>query len=340
MPVSAKIDLRNSAAMDEACTRAITECKVGTVLRTPERVPAEDNGALLLTGYRVTTLKTAAQWPPFEYMAVLIGSHLESGQIVAAPAHTPATVAFNQPPAPQDAGEGFTGSVFRFDVADRLGSRPPTGTLCLWLIVRGEYSGPAKIKVFKPDLRPIEDPEVVKFLARWRIQNKQKPRSADPATVWPPEAVFGSHPSYRSRVIGPPVPAQGISIQAPNVVIDGGLTQWILSGSYRLRVARRHIVETPVCGYSTTAVVPITLVVTTNKAAGPVVLHLRLPSESPVAHSSLAPMVEGRFTLNLFTMPGMWREPGTYFIYAVCGDTLSAPAVTSLTTDTTLVRAG
>jgi hypothetical protein len=294
------------------------------------------NGRLPLAGCRVDTLRAAAQWPPFEDIAVIVAAHIESGRVFAARAFAPSTEVTDPPPRPRDPGEGWTGSTFRIDVAARLGFRLEPGTFCVWLVVRGEACSPVRIEVVKPARPGFDDPEVAKFIANWRDGKVAKPRSADPATIWPAESVFGSYPSYRICAESPPIPKQGISLWAKRVVALEKGARWVLAGSFRLAIPRRHVVLKPVSGNPATAVVPITLVVTARDAAGPFVRHLRVPSKSPISARDDTPLVEGHFTLNLFSLPRMWRAPHTYCIYAVCGDTLSAPAVSALVSEAML----
>jgi hypothetical protein len=106
--------------------------------------------------------------------------------------------------------------------------------------------------------------------------------------------------------------------------------QQILSGSFRLKIPRRHIVTEPLSGDPTTALVPVTLVVMDNEIPGPILRHLRVPSFSEIRSTDAVPIVEGRFNLNLLAFTIRWQPSHTYFIYAVSGDTLSNPATTSM----------
>lgn len=332
--------LAGGPALEDALARFILERAAGTALRAPERVLSTGDGTLPLAGCRVLTLREAARQPPFEDMAVLVASHIETGKVYAARAFAQATEASDAPPVPQDPGEGWTGSSFRIDVAARLGLRLEPGTYALWLIVRGEANGPVRVQVTKPAPPPIEDPEVVKFIAAWRERNVAKPRGADPASVWPAEAVFGNYPSYRAGAESPPIPDRGIALWTKRIVALEPGARWVLAGSFRLAIPRRHVILKPVSGYAATAVLPLTLVVTASAAAGPFVRHLRVPSQSVIAAGDAAPVVAGHFTLNLFSLPGMWRAPQTYFLYAVCGDAISEPATTALVSEAMLAGGG
>lgn len=325
--------LGDGPALEDALARLIVGRAAGTALRAPARVLTTGDGTLPISGCRVVTLREAAQWPPFEEIAVLAACHIETGRVHAARAFAESTEASDPPPAPPDPGEGWTGSSFRIDAAARLGIRIEPGTYAVWFVVRGDASRPARIQVTKPAPPTHDDPEVVKYIAAWRRRNVRKiARGADPATVWPAEAVFGSYPRYRAGAESPPVPEQGISLRATRVVALEQGARWALAGSYRLAIPRRHVVQEPVSGDPATAVLPITVIVTASQAAGPFVRHLRVPSKSPIDAGDESPRVEGHFSLNLFSLPGMWRAPDTYFAYAVCGEAISEPAVTALVT--------
>jgi hypothetical protein len=331
--------LGDGPALEDTLARFIAERATGTALRMPASVLTSGDGSLPLAGCRVETLRDAAQRPPFEEIAVLVACHVATGRVYAARAFASGTEADDSPAAPPDPGEGYTGSTFRIDIARRLGFRPEPGTFAVWLIVRGAAHGPVRTQVVKPTLTPASgynDPEVAKFIAEWRKRNVPKPHGADPATVWPREAVFGNYPSYRAGAESPPIPQRGISLWTKRVVLLEQGARWVLAGSFRIAIPRRHAVLEPVSGYPATAVLPITIVLTASAAAGPFVRHLRVPSETPVIARDETPVVEGHFTLNLLSLPGMWRAPDTYFVYAVCGETMSQPAVTALVTEAML----
>lgn len=320
-------------ALDDALARFIGERRAGIALRAPVRIRTAaligGKGGLPLAGCWVETLRAAARRPPFESMAVLVATQLETGRVRAGRAFADSTQASNAA-RPSDPGEGYTGSVFRLDVAARLAIPAVPGPIAVWLIARDRAAGPVRIVVESPHSPGLEDQEVVKFLAAWRRHKMIKPHGADPARAWPPQTTFGSYPTYRKDAESPPVPENGIALRAKPVVVLGKGADWVLAGSFRLAVPRRHVVLEPVSGYATTALVPITLVITSNEIAGPIVRHLRVPSISPIHPHEAAPVVEGQFKLNLFSFPGMWRTPQSYFVYAVSGDTISSPAVTAL----------
>jgi len=320
-----------AAALDDALARLIDEGREGITLYAPASVRTAmlTRGGLLLAGCRVETLRDAARRPTFERMAVLIATQLETGRVRACRAFPDPTEG-SLAAQPADPGEGFTGGVFRLDVAARLGIPPFPGPIAVWLIARDRADGPVRIVVEDPPQPGIEDEEVAKFLTAWRKRNTVRPRGADPSTVWPEETVFGSYPVYRKSAESPAMPDKGIGLSAKRTVVLEKRAAWTLAGSFRLTIPRRQVVLAPVSGNPTTAVVPITLVVTSNKWAGPIVRHVRVPSFSPVKGSDAIPIAEGQFKLNLFSFSGIWHTPGTYFVYAVCGDIMSSPAVTEL----------
>ena len=310
--------LKSDAALDDALTRLIDEEKTGIALCAPASVPAGTR-ALRVAGCRVETLREAARRPSFEGMAAIVAAQLETGRVRAARAFAYSSAA--RPGTVSDPGVGFTGSVFRIDVATRLGIPLVPGPIAVWMIARERAAGPERVLV--ESLRPqgIDDPEVAKFIAAWQRRTGAKPRGADPRMVWPAETVFGKYPTYRKGPESPPMPSSGIVIRA---------NQQILSGSFRLKIPRRHIVTEPLSGDPTTALVPITLVIMDNEIPGPILRHLRVPSFSEIHSIDAAPIVEGRFNLNLLAFTVRWQPSHTYFIYSVSGDTLSNHVTTQV----------
>lgn len=321
--------LAPGSALDDALARLIDEGRTGIALRAPASVRTGGPSGLQLAGCSVETLREAARRPPFESMAILAAAQLETGRVRAGRAFADRTEGANAH-SPVDPGEGYTGRVFRLDVASRLGIPLVPGPIAVWLIARDRVAGPAHILVEDPPPIGIEDPEVTKYLAAWRKRNPVKPQGADPATVWPEETVFGTYPRYRKTAESPPMPDSGIALWVKPLVVLGEGPAWALTGSFRLSIPRRHVVLKPLSGNATTAVVPITLVITSNEIAGPFVRHLRVPSHSSISPLDAAPVVEGHFNINLLSFSVRWRAPRTYFVYAVCGNTMSSPATSAL----------
>jgi len=310
--------LQSDAALDDALTRLIDEEKTGIALCAPASV-AVGARALSIAGCRVETLREAARRPSFEGMAAIVAAQLETGRVRAARAF-----AYSSAPRPRmvsDPGVGFTGSVFRIDVAARLGIPLVPGPIAVWMIARERAAGPERVLVESPRPQGIDDPEVAKFIAAWQRRTGAKPRGADPRMVWPAETVFGKYPTYRTGPESPSMPSSGIVIRA---------NQQILSASFRLKIPRRHIVTEPLSGDPTTALVPITLVIMDNEIPGPILRHLRVPSFSEIHPIDAAPIVEGRFNLNLLAFTVRWQPSHTCFIYAVSGDTLSNHVTTQV----------
>jgi hypothetical protein len=320
--------LQSGPALEDALHRFIDEGRTGIAFRAPSGiVPAALGGGrsrLPIVGCCVQTLRAAARRPPFERMAVLVAVQLETGRVRVAPAFADPTRGANLT-LPPDPGEGFTGSLFRIDAGERLAIPPIPGPIALWLIARDIVAGPVRIRV--EDRQPVdmEDAEVAKFLAGWRKRNIVKPRGADASTVWPRETVFGTYPIYRKTPESPPMPDRGIVLRVMPEVVHGKSAVRLILGSFRVTIPRRQVVFQPLSGDPTTAVVPITLVITGNDLPGAVVRHLRLPSYSAVNSVETNPIVEGQFKLNLFSFVSMRRAWQRYFVYAVCGDSISNP---------------
>ena len=319
--------LRSTAALNDALADLIDKGMTGIVLRGPGLV-APGGKSLQIAGCSVETLREAAGRPAFENMAVLVGAQVETGRVRAVRAFAGSSEGARR--SPSDPGEGYTGRVFRIDVAARLGIPLVPGAIAVWVLSRDRAAGPERIMVAGPPARGTDDPEVARFLAAWKKRNVVKPRGADPATVWPEQTVFGKYPVYRQTPESPPMPGNGIALGTPGKVVTEKRGVWPLSGSFRLKIPARHVVREPLSGNPAAAVVPITLVITGNEIAGPIMRHLRVPSYSPIDTGDPAPVVEGRFNINMFSFSIVWRAPHTYFVYAVCGDVMSAPVATAL----------
>lgn len=230
----------------------------------------------------------------------------------------------------EGAAGGEKEGTFRLTIDARLGITPVPVPIAVWLLARNRVAGPVRILAEKPQPRGIEDEEVTKFLAAWRKRNPVKPQGADTATVWPEETVFGTYPRYRKTAESPPMPDSGIVLWAKPLVVPGECPAWPLTGFFRLAIPRRHVVLKPLSGNATTAVVPITLIITSNDIAGPFFRHLQVPSHSSIKPLDDAPVVEGHFNINLLSFFVKWRAPRTYFVYAVCGNTMSPPSTSAL----------
>ena len=322
--------LANDAALDDALAERVKQKQFGLVIAAPASAQLPLRRPVQVAGCHVETLRDAVRRPAFDDMAIIVGSNPATGRVRATRAVPELTEADDPPPRPPDPGEGVTGSAFRLNTASLLAFTDAAAVYHVWMIARDRVSNRVRIELIPPPAYGYDDPEVAKFVTRWRAENPATVHGADPRSVWPLPAVFGGYPSYRSGDAKLPLPEHGIVLSAERVlVIDKGL-RWVLSGAYRLSIDRAHVVHRPVSGESATAVVPITLVVTALQIAGPIVIGLRLPSLSPIKPTDKAPLVEGHFSINLLTLPGVRRIPGTFYVYAVSGDTLSAPATTAL----------
>jgi len=311
--------LQSDSALDDALTRFIDEEKTGITMWAPATVPAGAR-TLRIAGCRVETLREAARRPSFESMAVIVAAQLQTGRVRAARAfaHSMARRGTTWVPDP---GVGYTGNVFRVDVAARLGIPLVPGPIAVWMIARDRAAAAGRVVVESPPPRGIDDPEVAKFIATWQRRTAVRPRGADPRMVWPAETVFGKYPTYRKGPESPPMPDNGMAIRT---------NREVLAGSFRLKIPRRHVVTEPLSGDPTTALVPVTLVIMDNEIPGPILRHLRVPSFSEIHPADASPIVEGRFNLNLLSFSVRWQPSHTYFIYAVSGDTLSNAAVSGV----------
>lgn len=322
--------LDDGPALEDTLAERIRQKQFGLAIAAPPSIQLPLRRPVQVAGCHVETLCDAARRPAFDDMAILVGSNPVTGRVRATRAFPETTEADDPSPRPSDPGEGVTGTAFRVNAASLLAFPDAAAVYHVWMIARDRVSNRVRTELIPRPAYGYDDPEVARFVARWRAENPTTLQGADPRSIWPPPAVFGGYPSYRSGDAKLPLPASGIVLSAERVlVMDKGL-RWILSGAYRLTIDRSHVVHRPVSGESATAVVPITLVVTGLQIAGPIVIGMRLPSLSPIKPSDKTPVASGHFSINLLTLPGVRRIPGTFHVYAVSGDILSGPATTAL----------
>jgi hypothetical protein len=328
--------LRAPGALDDALARRVGEGNCGLEVAAPGRVELPLPGPLHLAGCNVETLREAVRRPAFEDAAIVVGANLKTGRVRSRRAFPESTVAEDPPPPAPDPGEGVTGSAFRVDLAERLEFPNAPGAYCIWMLARERISNPLRIELVPRAKTPIDDPEVARFIANWKAEHRGKPAGADPRSVWPAESLFGGYPSYRARDAALPLPERGVALRAERVLARTPALRWVLQGSYRVRIDRRHVVVQPVSGESATAVVPLSLIFMASHLAAPVQVDLRLPSRSAIRAGDPEPLAEGYFTINLANLRGVRTSPGTYYIHAVCGEAISATLVSALVSQETL----
>jgi hypothetical protein len=224
--------------------------------------------------------------------ACLVVVRLETGAVLAAPAD-------------------FHGPTKSLEVREHVQIPWRDGTLLVTIIRRNQASNRVRIRLAKSEFS-FRDPEVERFVARNR-------RHARHLTTWPGS---GRTAQYKRLPESPEIPAQnGIAVK-----LDGT----VVRGSFRLPVLDIDIVReaqgSKFGSYlRTTAVLPITLLITGVEPLDPIQLDLHVPSYSQIDPADRNRTVNGFFSVDLREMETPVVFPQDCFIYAVSGEFLAGP---------------
>jgi hypothetical protein len=262
---------------------------------------------------------------PLDTAATLTVAHLESHDVFVTSLF-PWKPTKPRPPIPVEDDGGRTYRQFLVDVRERIPTLPQQrGTLLITVLLFDQASNPVRVRVQPPD---IEDPEVDRFLEAHR-----RPGLAPAIEPRPGQPI----PSYVASERTPPVPSEpGISLRADRVTLLSPVARCMLYGSFLLHAIRREIL-TPLPGRPT-AVVPVTLVLTSRSSVSPSVVRLGVPSYDPIDPRADRPLVRGTFELDLLELAGAPTIPESYALWALAGEVLSGPLRVALVTEEMLPR--
>jgi len=309
-------------AMGDYVLGAMKRGQRGTLIDVPDVVELLLRTTLPMVGCDIVTDR-ALSLSRFREQALVVAISPETGRVLVQAAFEPPS----EPPAPlpQFAGadtEGVNGSTFALDLFERPGIPAVADEWIVTVIARDRVSNRIRTSLVD-DATVWHDPAVAAYLA-------QRRREAGPPAPSPPPAPAGhALPSYRHEPISPPMPqSTGIALGVERVVAIEPRARCVLAGSFRLPVmegsrvpAARRAPGGP------SAVLSITLVVTTSDAPGAVVLRLAVPVyDLP----DTAEEARGYFALDLFTMPGIAQRPRTCFVYAFAGEEMAGPTPVAL----------
>lgn len=338
---------------DDVHARLIAEDFRGVVIDAPARVPLGRRATLPLSGVHVATVREG-QTLSLDEAAVATAARLETHEVRAGLAFPQKDLA----PAAgldddDDPGDALTLVSFEADLRAQLGVPWQPGTWLLTLLVRDQATNRVTVKLEAGGAGGFKDPAVAALMA-----GQRRPRYPQP--VWPRQRPGKALPTYRARPDSPPVPgAPGIALSVGRLLRGSDDAQVVLRGSFRLPVLEREVVKpadpTDAAALErldeqaradalreglawqdpgdpdAAAVVSITLVSTGASRAGPLVLHLQVPTYEPIDPTADAPEAVGHFALDLLAQPGGERlRDQTSFIYALCGPVLAGPATVAV----------
>lgn len=257
---------------------------------------------------------------------VVVATRVESRETFAAlidepkPQSGPTEPADNSPMPSMSILRSFT-----IPLRDRLSNLPwRTGNYTVDVMLGQQMSNRARFQI-TAGVAAERDPAVAAFIEQQRI-GASVPKDLRPA----PEA-GGELPNYRKTANSLPLPADiGIELAAERVSVFRPGAKSVLRGSYRLPVPSAFYRGGSGDGVSSTATVPITLVIVGNIMPGPFVAPLMVASYDRVERSALESVVTGHFEIDLFALPETSKVPQTYSIWAYSGDVRSAPATAAV----------
>ncbi len=293
----------------------------GILLIAPSKIDVDSDGGLPLMGfdaYRTTDRAGIG----FDYSAVLVATHVESGVTVANSLRKvheearPLENTLRQPP-------GTVMGRFHSDARERLPDIPWTpGRLSLVVLLFDQRSNQARVALTSSKVQGTGAPE-------------QKSK-VDVSSVFPPlknadKPGGAGYPQYRANAGSPPVPEElGVNLVIKPEFGYQPEEVCVLHGSFRLPVAPRYVVQADATAKPSLdagdpeakAVIPIALVIMGNKMPGAFVVPLKVPIYDRVDPTVGAGAATGHFSIDLYALDNVPRSPQTYTMWAFAGEVI------------------
>ena len=324
---------------------------LGLLIDGPESVRVDEHETVPLLGLRASSIRDNMALS-LQRRAVVVSTHLEGHETLAA-------TAFRQPDEPKRPSrprdpntlpKGRTVKAFSLSLTDRLPGFPwKPGT---WKTTVLLYDQRSNSVVTRLEELPSQDPAVRDFLAAQR-------RPGFPAAISPPFDLEAANP-YRPRPDSPAVPAEpGIVLATDRVAVLGARRSCVLRGSFRLPLLTRDLAR-PLPGApgsetarqafadgwvdigdpSALAVVPITLLLTGDKNAEPILIPLQVPVYGPLQAEDNGQMAGGHFAIDLFRVVPDGLPIQSYAVWAQSRGILSAPVLLGIVSEAMIPAAG
>ena len=309
---------------------------VGLFLDGPKRMRFREHSDLPLIGVRAASNQESFAMS-LQRRAVLVSTWLEGDQTYAA-------LAFRQPDEPSKSRprrpskavpEGHGADAFRIvlnkcipEVASQTGQWHTT----LLLFDRKSNRVATGVESDPREARAANGSEAAKH-----------PR-AYPARISPP-VDEADHP-YRARPDSPALPGESTIVLGSAGKVDKAPGRaWVLRGSYRLPALARDVVRPlPGLGFpaerkareagwedvgdpAAVAVLPVTIILTGDEDATPILVPLHVPIYQPIERIKGEQLVRGHFAVDLLALVGDKLRPQTYAVWAVSRQQVSEPIV-------------
>ncbi len=310
-------------SLQEVLESRLGEGVPGPAVAMPSRVPLEGRDTLPVCGCYVEPLGKSNR--TFQELAVVVASCHDNGKLYAANAYpAPAFIEDIPPPSTSPPPKGWAGILFDFDLYRSLPNLPRRpATYDVAVIVKGQVSNRHRVQLTGSGV--LRDPEVRRFI-------EEHHRKKGLPSAFPPSA--GVLPGHDSPEL-PVVPGKiGISLQSDRVALLADVPRCRVAGAYRVPVPNRYSSPSPASTDTASihAMVPINLLLTASDFAGALQVPLRIPCYSPLGPGDPFPIAVGRFAFDLFSLPGIWKEPRICFLHAFSGAAASDPAKVAFVT--------
>ena len=296
---------------DEAAELASRSDWRGYAIDAPSVIDLGRRDTLPVVGVRSLSAVDCALHD-FQRNAVVVAARLESAEVFVGRAFELKYARPSQRPRRPPPVTVTITDTFSFELRARLAGLPwGPGTLRVYLLVHDRVAEPIEARLVAPAGPDLHAGPVYE-------------------APWPPPG-DGRPPTYERTAASPAVPAApGISMVADRVVLNNDRAWCVVQGSFRLPAQSASLRSAP-------ALVPLTLVLTGAALTDPWTCTVALPS-GDVARAP-GELVTGCFTLDLFTLPGAPREPGTYHLWAFAGAYIAGPEAVALVPEERLAPA-
>ncbi len=323
----AGLDPRNpeAAAVERVSSLLRDRDMKGIWLASPGRLAIDQDFRVSILGFDYFDTSVRGR----QYLAesgVVVATRVEGRETFAALVSNPKPQA--GPGGPVDESPLPAMSILRtFTIAlrDRLRHLPwRTGSYVVDVMLGQQVSNRARFQV-TAGVAAERDPAVAAFIEQQRMG------ASAPKDLRPAQESGGDLPNYRKTANSLPLPADiGIELAVERVSVFRPGAKSVLRGSYRLPVPSAFYRGGSGDGVSTTATVPITLVIVGNIMPGPFVAPLMVASYDRIERGALESVVTGQFEIDLFALPETSKVPQTYSIWAYSGEVRSAPATAAV----------
>ena len=303
------------ATRDEVEGPLLAAGEEALIVDAPGRVVLEERQTLPLVVLRVAPLPRFAELD-FRRHALVVAVELERNRVRVAPALEPIeNLALPEQETVDPSSTARAAEAYLVDVRQRLALPWRPATHLLAVLLRDQVSERRRVRVeHSPGV--YVDPEAERY-------RRQELERAGPPAPWPPPD--DPLPHYLRGAGSPPLPdGPGIALDLPRLRVLGRDRRCVLHGSFRLPVLAHHRLPAERRREGgARGVVPVTLVATGSRHAGPWVVDLVVPVSDAAADGGEP--AAGYFHLDLLDH----LEPGpaeqTLFVYAVSAEVLAGP---------------